>query len=228
MAQKWHFSILLFSTLILGSNSLKAQTTPRSFFLEPEFSVSLPSKNDWKFTFGVANRYLFNTHLDGEKIEEDEQQHFEINQFTHYRWTQNTSLSLGIRYRFREAFDDSRHDELRIIQQLEYKHNGVLLNPGHRFRFEQRFREETIFRLRYRLAVKQPLGEEFALGLSTEFLHSMIKDNKPETDQRFTFILQNTSFNNLEINAGVELRREDYLGDPASEIYLITGINLQL
>lgn len=229
MAQKWLFSTLFSVALFLScSISAIAQSTPRSLLWEPEFSATLPSENDWSFSFGVANRYLFNTQLQGERVNEDDQQHFELNQFTHYKTSENATLSLGFRYRFREAFEDSRHDEFRIIQQFGYKLRGVLFTPAHRIRIEQRFRDVTIFRLRYRIGITQPLGEEFALGLSTEFLHSMVRNERPETDQRFTFNLENSSFKNLKILAGLELRREDYTGNPASEIYILSGISLQL
>ncbi|MDX1604446.1 MAG: DUF2490 domain-containing protein [Salinimicrobium sediminis] len=229
MAQKWLFSTFFLAAAFFGSvNTATAQSTPRSFLWEPEFSVDLPSDNKWGFSFGIANRYLFESRLDGEQINENEQQHFEVNQFTSYKTGENSSVALGFRYRFRETFNDSRHDEFRMIQQFGYKHRGTFLTPAHRFRFEQRFRENTIFRLRYRIGISQPLGEDFAVGLSTEFLYSMIKDFKPEADQRYTIKFENSSIKNLELSAGVELRREDYAGAPTSEIYILSGINLQL
>lgn len=229
MFQKWLFStLLIFSAYFSNVTTSIAQNTPRTLGWEPEFSIELPSENRWGFTFGIANRYIFNTKVNGETINEDEQQHLELNQFTSYRTGENSAVSLGFRYRFRETFEESRHDEFRMIQQFGYKHRDIFLTPAHRFRFEQRFRENTIFRLRYRLGVSHPLGEEFAVGLSTEFLYSMIKDFKPAADQRFTIKLGNSSFKNLDLSTGLELRREDYTGAPASEIYILSGASLQL
>lgn len=229
MTQKRHFLTLYVAVLFFGFvNSASAQSTPRTLFWEPEFSVDLPSKNKWGLSFGIANRYLFNSHLDGERLNEDEQQHFEINQFTSYKTSENASVSLGFRYRFRETFEDNRHDEFRSIQQFGYKHRGMIFTPAHRFRFEQRFRENTIFRLRYRIGVSQPLGEDFGVGFSTEFLYSMVKDLKPEADQRFTIKLENSSFKNLDLTAGFELQREDYTGVPSSNFYILSGASLQL
>lgn len=229
MDQKCLFSILFFAAVVLGSvTSAFGQTTPRALLWEPEFSVNLPSENDWRFTLGVANRYLFNSQIHGETLNQNEQQHFEINQFTSYKTSENFSVSLGFRYRFREAFKDTRQDEFRMIQQLGYKVRGMLFTPAHRVRVEQRIREINILRLRYRLGVSQPLGEEFGVGLSTEFLYSIMKDSKPEADHRFTVRLENSSFRNLELSAGVELRREDFSGAPSSEFYLLSGAILQL
>lgn len=229
MVQKWHFSTLfLAATFFCCVNTAVAQSTPRSFLWEPELDVTLPSENEWSFTFGVANRYLFYNELDGQRLAENEQQHFELNQFTHYKPSGNITLSLGFRYRFRETFEDNRHDEFRIIQQFAYKLRGMQFTPAQRVRFEQRFRDVTIYRLRYRVGITQPLGEEFGLGLSTEFLYSMVKNLKPEADQRFTIKLENSSFKNLDLSAGVELRREDYTGAPSSEIYILSGASLKL
>ncbi len=229
MLQKCHFSILILAVVFTGCvNSAFGQSTPRALQWEPEVNVSLPSNNEWGFTFGVANRYLLNSQLDGERINENEQQHFELNQFTSYKTSENASISLGFRYRFRETFKASRHDEFRMIQQFAYKLRGVLFTPAHRLRFEQRFRELTIYRLRYRLGVSQPLGKDFGLGLSTEFLYSMMKDSRPEADQRFTVKIENSSFKNVKLTAGMELRREDYTGAPSSGFFILSGVSLAL
>lgn len=229
MLQKWYFSILFLTFLCLSNNnSLLAQSTPHSFQWEPEFDVSLPSQNKWLFTFGIANRYLFYNKLNDERITGGDQQHLEVNQFTSYKTSSNAAVGLGFRYRFKEIFEDSRHDEFRIIEEFTYKHNGSFLTPAHRFRFEQRFRELTIFRLRYRFGISQPLSKNFDLGLSTEFLYSMVKDLRPETDQRFTLTIENSTFKNLDLSAGIEFQRDDYTGAPSSEFYLLTGASLKL
>ena len=227
-SQKWHFWIFFLAGILYCNYSAVAQSTPRSLLWEPEFDVTFPAQNEWSFSLGMANRYLFQTSLEGEQVAANDQQHFELNQFSHYKIGDRATLSLGFRYRFREAFKDSRHDEFRIIQQFGYKLRGVLFTPAHRLRFEQRFRDLTIYRLRYRIGVSQALSEEFGLGLSTEFLYSMVKDLRPETDQRFTIKLENSSFKNLDLSAGVELRREDYTGAPSSEFYILSGASLKL
>ncbi len=229
MFQKWHISLLFLAVLFLGNSRIAlAQSTPRSLLWEPEFDITLPSDNSWEFTFGLANRYLFQSDLNDERILEDDQQHFELNQFTTYKTSSNAAFSLGFRYRFREIFEGSRQDEFRIIEQFTYKHRGTFLTPAHRIRFEQRFRELTIYRLRYRIGIAQPLNEDFGLSFSTEFLYSMVKDLRPETDQRFTLKIGNSSFRNLDLSAGVELRREDYTGAPSSEIYILSSASIQL
>lgn len=214
--------------LLPGYLTLHAQT-PTSLLWEPEAEVNFSTEGPWSYSFGVANRSLFSTYLDGEKIAGSNQEHFELNQFTTYRTSENSAVALGFRYRFREAFDDSRYDEFRMIEQFTYSHPDTYLGWGHRFRFEQRFRNvATIFRLRYRLGISRPLGEEFGVGLSTEFLYSMAAEYKPEAEQRFTLEFENSSINNVELSAGIELRHENYNNFPENNFYLLTGVSIDL
>lgn len=221
---KLFFVLLIFSTY----SRLQAQT-PTSLLWEPEAKVTFSTESPWSYSFGIANRSLFNTYLEGEKIAGSNQEHFELNQFTTYRTSANSAVALGFRYRFREAFDDSRYDEFRMIEQFSYSHPDTYLGWGHRFRFEQRFRNVvTIFRLRYQLGISRPLGEKFGVGLSTEFLYSMAEGNHPEADQRFTLEFENNSIENVELSAGVEWRHENYNNFAENNIYLLTGISVKL
>ncbi|WP_324719842.1 DUF2490 domain-containing protein [Salinimicrobium sp. HB62] len=226
MIQKWHFSILILTCLLLGS-SANAQT-PKAYLWETEFDLELPSRGNWGFTFGAGSRYLFAAEVEGETVKENIQQHLELNHFTAYNSSESLTISLGLRYRFREVFEEALQDEIRIIEQLEYSHLNAFLSPEHRIRFEQRFREATIFRLRYQFGVSQPLSPDSSLGLSTEFLYSMANDNRPKIEQRFGLELENSSVRNLELSLGVEYRRDDLTGFPGTEIFLITGAVLQL
>jgi hypothetical protein len=226
MFQKWHFSILILAAFLTGFSG--SAQTPRSYLWETEFDLELPAKGKWAFTVGAGNRYVFAEEIEGERISENTQQHIELNHFTTYNRSENTAISLGLRYRFREIFDEENENEFRIIEQFEYIHQNTFLTPEHRLRFEQRFREATIFRLRYQLEVSQPLNKEFALGLSSEFLYSMVKDLRPEVEQRFGMEVENSSFKDLELNLGLEFRREDLTGLPGSEFFLFTAAVLQL
>lgn len=228
MSQKRYCSISLFTAAFFFCFGAAIAQTPKAFFWEAEFDVELPQQGNWEFSFGAANRYLFFSEVDGNRVNEDDQQHIEINHFTQYKTSPNAAFSLGFRYRFRETFEKNRHDEFRIIEQFNYTHRGSFLEPAHRLRFEQRFREMTIYRLRYRLGISQPLSKDFELVLSTEFLYSMVKNIRPEAEQRFSLELENSSFENLELSLGFDLRREDFTGFPGTEYYLLTGASLQL
>ena len=228
MFQKGHFKHLIFFLLFLCfTGSVKAQS-PRSFSWETELDLVLPAQGNWAFSFGAANRYLFFSEVNGNRVTDYDQEHIELNHFTSYRKSENTVISLGLRYRFIETFEETRQDEFRIIEQMEYTHKNTFLTPEHRLRFEQRFREATIFRLRYQLGIGRQLNEDFGLGFSTEFLYSMQKENRPEMEQRFALELNNFSINNLELSLGIDMRREDFTGHPGTEFFLLTGATLQL
>lgn len=226
MFQKWHFSTLFLLAFLTGI-SAHAQT-PKSYLWETEFDLELPSKGKWGFTFGAGSRYLIAAEVEGETVKENIQQHLELNHFTTYNNSENLAISLGLRYRLREVFEETLQDEIRIIEQFDYTHQSTFLTPEHRIRFEQRFREATIFRLRYQFEISQPINSDFSLGLSTEFLYSMAKNYRPEIEQRFGLELKNSSVRNLELSLGLEFRRDDLTGFPGTEFFLITGAVLQL
>ena len=229
--EKRIFSVPFFAFFIfiaLGGTSAFAQT-PTSLYWEPEFKVNLVNESPWTYTFGIANRNLFFERLDGVQISGVNQEHIELNQFTTYKTSANSSVALGFRYRFRELFDDNRYDEFRIVEEFKYSHPDSYLNFGHRFRFEQRFRNVVdIFRLRYRIGIEKPVAEEYAAVLSTEFLYSMASGLKPEPDQRTTFKIESTAVENLKLSLGIEHRYEDYSHEGEHNFFILSGASLKL
>ncbi|HET8854332.1 MAG TPA: DUF2490 domain-containing protein, partial [Salinimicrobium sp.] len=104
-----------------------------------------------------------------------------------------------------------------------------LLNFGHRFRLEQKFRtEETIFSFRYKLGIAQALSEVFSIGLSTEALYHISEPSKPEAEQRFAVELGNSSFDSIDLSAGFEYRMGNYLNDLANEYFFLLGIGFDI
>ena len=219
------FFLFLFCAL----NSLTSQAqTPNLFFWEPEFSVGFDSSEKWSHTFGIANRALLSERYDGEEVSGFENEHLELNHFTKYKTRATTALSFGIRYRFKETFQESSHDELRLVEQFNIKHPNSALNLGHRFRVEQRFKGITEHRFRYQFGGSRALSEVFALGLSTEALLSVAKEFKPSLEQRFVLELSNTSFKDLELSVALDYEMADYNNELENEFFLLTGISLDL
>lgn len=218
---------LFLFVLLFGSQEILAQN-PHEFFWEPDFKINVSTESRWAYSFGIANRGLLAERFDGEKISGYENQHIELNQFTKYNIGENSALSLGFRYRFRETFDDSRHDEFRIIQQFNYSHSNSAIGLSHRARFEQRFRNETIFRLRYQIGISRPLNEVFSIGLSTEALYSMSRNSKPGAEQRFNIGIDNTSFKNVELSFGFSYQMAEYNISLVNEYFFLTGVALDL
>lgn len=216
--------------LICALSSLSARSqTPSSYFFEPGFSLGFESSEKWSHSFALSNRTLLTQRLDGEEISGAENEHIDLDHYTKYKTSASTAVSLGIRYRFRELFNDEKYDELRFIQQLDISHPESALDLGHRFRAEQRLKNiVTEHRFRYRFGGSKDLNEVFALGLATEALLSIAREAKPSLEQRFILELANTSFEDLEISLALDYEMADYNNELEHEFFLLTGVALKL
>ena len=221
--------LLLLSFLFFAGSFISQAQHLNSFLWEHSFDLGFDSSEKWSHSFGVANRALLSEHFDGEQVSDFQNEHLELNHFTKYKTGATTSVSLGLRYRFRETFDESRYDELRFVEQFNIKHANSSIGLGHRFRVEQRFRNvETIHRFRYQIGGSRDLGEDFALGLSTEALLSVEKDTKPSLEQRILLELTNTSLDNIEFSLGLDYEMENYNIELENQFYLLTGVSFDL
>ena len=218
-------SFLLLIFFFAGGSLIYSQSS-KSYYLENEFGVFIPVKGKWSFDVGVGSRGMLQERFDGERISGYQHEHLELNYFTNYQKSETLVFNLGLRYRFRDLFDPAETDEFRIIEQAEFEPAGSPLS--HRLRLEQRFRENTIHRLRYDIAYSTSINREFALSLGTEALYAIAVNLKPEAEQRFSIGLENSSFQDLELELGFEYRMENYLRDLAHEFFLITGVTLNL
>ena len=221
-------SLLLFLICALNSFTSHSQT-PSSFFWEPDFSLGFDSSEKWSHTFGIAKRTLLSEYYEGEQMAGWNVEHLELNHFTKYKTSANTALSFGIRYRFKEIFEESSYDELRFVEQFNISHPNSALDLGHRFRVEQRFKNiVTEHRLRYQFGGSKALSEVFALGLSTEALLTLANELKPSLEQRFVLELSNTSFKDLELSLALDYEMADYNNELENEFFLLTGVSLDL
>ncbi len=222
--------LLLLTLVILAFGSVSSQAQNlNSYLWEHSFDLGFDSSEKWSHSFGVANRAVLSEHFDGEKVTDFENEHIELNHATSYKTGSNTAVTFGLRYRFRETFDDSRYDELRFVEQFNIKHANSSIGLGHRFRVEQRFRNvETIHRFRYQIGGSKALSEDFALGLSTEALLSLEKESKPSLEQRIMLELSNTSLEDIEFSLGLDYEMDDYNNELENQFYLITGVSFEL
>ena len=220
------FLILFF--LIFLTHKSYAQSN-RQLFWEPEVELEISTESPWFFSIGAANRSQQFEVVDGERIGDRNQEHFELNSFIGYDLTEMFSASVGFRYRFAEIFDEEVYDEYRLIEQLNYANPTAWMRLKHRFRFEQRFRNViNIYRLRYQIGISEPLGADFKAALSTETLYSMAPGISPELDQRFSFEISNSSFNNVELSVGFEYQYENYTRVAENEMFIITGVEIEI
>lgn len=154
--------------------------------------------------------------------------------FSTLKLNYNRSLSVGIQYRFREAFGGSSN-ELRLSQQFNYTKQNLALRFGYRFRLEQRILEHvTIWRSRYRFALDFPLnGEKLDIGegylvTSMEALLSVAIENKPEFDHRTSAQIGWLISENLKLQTGLEYRFEAFNLETEYRLFVSTSVILQL
>ena len=157
------------------------------------------------------------------------QQQLDFAHFSTFNLNYNYSLSLGVEYRHRDAFETG-HDELRITEQFNYKIKTLGKRYGHRFRSEQRLlKDKTIFRNRYRFAIDFPLnGEKLDIGEaylvnSTEGLLSLSETAKPECDFRISSQIGWKINNKLKFQTGLEYRFEAFNLQTEHRLFVLTS-----
>ncbi len=177
---------------------------------ETSFAVNYKASETYRFNVSVQSRgYL----LQDEKFNYEQRQ-FDITHFSTAYLNYNKSISIGIRYRNRELFDDSSN-ELRITEQYNYTKSTEPLRFGHRIRLEQRILSNyTIHRWRYRFAVDLPLnglkldiGESYLIT-AMEALFSTSNATKPEWDHRTTAQIGWLISKSFKLQMGLEYRFE--------------------
>lgn len=217
------FSIVCFLFSFLGY----AQDTDG--FWEPAFALNHKINDSYKVNFGVKSR----SHIYKDNTLQHETRQLEFIHFSTWSLNSNHSLSGGIMYRFRDLFNKG-HDELRLTQQYNYAVRPTSVRFGHRFRTEQRIRDITIHRFRYRFAIDFPLeGEkldvkELYLVNALEWLCSVNKESKPQFDQRITTQLGWLVHKNLKLQTGFEYRFENFNNDTAHLFLVLTSAILKL
>ncbi|MEM9680647.1 MAG: DUF2490 domain-containing protein [Bacteroidota bacterium] len=143
-----------------------------------------------------------------------QQRQFDLTHFSTFSLAYNKSVSLGIRYRNRDLFDDNSN-ELRFTQQFNYTMRREPARFGHRFRLEQRiFDDFTVHRLRYRYAIDFPLNglkvdvrEPYFIG-AMEALFSIGSTTRPEWDHRTTVQIGWLLTKSFKLQFGLEYRFE--------------------
>lgn len=220
--------LLLFLFCFFHSIQHAYSQDTHSVLLEPEFNIVLQSENRWSYSFGMAHRGLILEIYEKEKIPTYYTEHLELNHYTQYSFSSRFEVALRVRYRFREIFEDIKHDEIRFIEEFEYKHTGWRFQPKHRLRIEQNIEDLVSYRARYQFSASQPISREFSLILGTEALYGIAENQKPEPEQRFEIGITTTSFGNLELSLGLEYRLDNYIRDPEREYFILTGATLHL
>jgi hypothetical protein len=225
---KSHLFPVLFLVLFLNQN-LKAQENVE-LLIEPEFSIDLDTGTRWSHSFGIASRDIIyeNEGFNFNAL------HLQLSHFTGYKIDAANKISLGVRYRFKEIFNNSKTDELRIVEQFGHAVKHQDLKIGHRFRIEQRITELTRNRTRYRFSLEFPLKKmeqpqkTFFLKTSTEALWMIGKKIHTVYEQRLSVSIGKEIGVNKALDFGLQYRLSDYTHHPEHRIFLMTGLNLTI
>ena len=224
------FSKLFFLFLLFFCLQNVAAQENFSSFLEPDISINLDRPNRWSFNFGIANRNGIYSNQESEFDTE----FIELSHFSSYEVGFYGKVSLGIRYRFNEMFDENAHDEVRITEQYSRSRNYNALKVAHRFRFEQRLRSNTVYRTRYQFSIQLPLNgervdqQEFFVKADTEALLSLSKTTKPGLSQRFGLALGRELSESVIADFGTEYRFDDYNLNTGHELFFLLGLTFSL
>lgn len=159
----------------LGSISLFSQTP--SFRWEGGFSMNHKFNHKWTLNTQILARETFNQ-FGSEDISATTDR-MESKTFITYSLFNQRKVSLGYMYRSLDPFRKGRGYEHRISQQFAFLSKIISYRIAHRIIAEERiFKNDFIFRLRYRFSYDQPLeGEildpgEWYLVFSNELLFS--------------------------------------------------------
>lgn len=211
--------------LFAGLNFAFSQD-PKIYYYENEVDIFIPVSSKWFMEVSLGNRGILHERVDGAKVSGYQHEHVDITNFSSYLANRSTLLSLGLRYRFKELFDPSEKDEFRIIEQVELEQ--IYLNLSHRFRLEQRFREDITNRIRYDITYALLINKKMSLDVGAEALYAISNLDKPEAEQRFAMGLERVISKNIELELNFEYRIEDYTRNLVHEFFFITGLNLIL
>lgn len=199
-------------------------------FTENIFSINHDFSDTYSTNFELGTRAFLYTNQ--ETLFKTRQ--LELSHFSTLRLNLKSSISLGLKLRNRDWFEDSS-SEIRLTQQFNTKTLLSTLRFGHRFRSEQRFYEdETVFRYRYRLALDVPLqglkldvGETYFV-LYNEALWSISKISKPEFEYRISPSIGILLSKDLNLELGLEYRLDKLNMNTDHELFFNTSLDLKL
>ncbi|TDT41865.1 uncharacterized protein DUF2490 [Maribacter spongiicola] len=223
-----HFILIV--CLFLGSFYAISQGNTTGYW-EPDVAINYEVTPLLKQNFSLSNRnYIYRNQKSELTIRQIEIAHFSSLTIDPYK-----SIGLGVQYRFREAFEEDKENELRLTQQFNTIKKTNSARFGNRFRIEQRIQPSTlVHRFRYRFAVDIPLkglkidiGEPYLVA-TTESLLSVGKSIKPMYDQRITSHIGWSISEHLKTQLGVQFRMENYTENTEHVFFLLNSFVISL
>ncbi len=220
-----NFFLLCSSPFILQSQDNKTG------FWQPEISINYKVSPLYSQNFSLTNRnYIYQDQKTKLSVRQIDLVHFST-----YKVDFNKSLGMGLQYRFREPFEDTKENELRLTEQFNVTNEIRSMRLGNRIRTEQRITPfNTVHRIRYRFAVDFPLkglkldvGEPYLVA-TTEALLSIGKGMAPMYDQRITSQIGWSLPKGVKLQLGVEYRLENYTQNTQQIFFVLNSLVLSL
>lgn len=197
---------------------------------EPEIAISYDVAPFYSHHFSIEKR----SSVYEDSIRFNVKQ-MDFSHFSEYSIMDNQSLALGLLYRELEFFDRETYNEFRLTEQYSLTKVNQSVRWGHRVRAEQRFSNNpTEYRFRYRVALDVPLrGSRLDIGepyfsSTWENLLSVGQETEPAFAQRFGLEIGFLLSKSTTFETGVQYRLEDYFNRAAHELFLFSGIHLNL
>ena len=222
---------ILFCLLLLVNSFLIQSQNKSTVYWQPDVSVNYQVSAFYSHNFSVTNRnYLVKDQRTKLSVRQIDLAHF-----SKVNIDFNKSVGLGVQYRFREAFEESKENELRFTEQFNTTHKIRSIRLGNRFRTEQRITpSSTIHRFRYRFAVDFPLkglkldvGEPYLIA-TTESLLSVGKSLNPMYDQRITSQIGWSLPKGMKLQVGIQYRLENYTQNTEQVFFFLNSLILAL
>ena len=188
-------------------------------YLMPTVSVDYSLTERFSQEFEVESRNF----IYKDEVADFVAKHLELSHVSSYQH-KNRKFSFGVKYRF-EA-DRNKENELRLLQQYEWKRHAEALF-SHRLRAEERiYRSVTKFRLRYKTELNfKPKNFVDDIYLSNEFV---VETNKIEYENRLSF---ETGWNFADKSSfllGVQYRLSDFTHATSHNVFLTAGLEFKL
>ena len=161
--------------------------------------------------------------------------HFEASYFSTLAIGHLSKISLGLKYRNLDIFENGGQNEVWITHQFTYASRKRVARFGHRARIEKRFKgSRTSFRLRYRFAVDFPFqGQKLDVGefygiTSLEPLHSFENKRNPEYDFRLSTGLGKLVKKGVRAQFLLDYRWIDIFEKKDAQIFLLMDVHFHL
>ena len=198
--------------------------------VQPKIGLSLHGDGHLSHHFSLAHRsYL---------LQDDwayDTRHLDISYFLTWTMEARHKLSMGLKYRILEPFNQDTMDEIRITQQFNYANSNNGVRWGHRIRAEERLRgERTAFRLRYRLTADFPLeGQRLDIGelysiVSLEPVFSVQRKKRPKYEGRLTMGLGKRINERTKAQCLLHYRKLDVARSNGDQVFLLMEVHFRL